>query len=305
MGILVTGTVALDTVTTPFGHIEEGLGGSATHFSVSACNYTDVHLVAVVGADFPQSHIDFLKSKEIDVSGLERTGGKTFRWVGKYDYDLGNAQTLDTQLNVLAEFSPKVPENLKKPEFLFLANIDPDLQRQVIEACERPQLIAMDTMNFWIEGKREALLKTMKMVDLVTINETEARLLAGESNLVVAARKIRELGPKYLVIKQGEYGALLFYGDHVFSAPGYPLEEIKDPTGAGDSFAGGFMGYLAQKKDTSLETMKQAVIYGSVMASCNVESFSCDRLAKITPEDIKARYAAFKKLTHFDDVVSI
>ncbi len=303
MSILVIGSVALDTVTTPFGHITEGLGGSATHFSASASYYTDVHLVAVVGEDFPEKHIDFLKSKNIDVEGLERAPGKTFRWTGKYDFDLNRAQTLNTELNVLATFAPKLPKSLVNTPYLFLANIDPDLQSQVIDQVKSPKLIACDTMNFWIEGKREALLKTFKKVHLVTINEGEARLLSGESNLLKAARVIQAMGPKTIVIKQGEYGALLFHEGQIFSAPGLPLEEIKDPTGAGDSFAGGFMGYLAKTGNLSWENMKQAVIFGSVMASFNVEAFSCDRLRHLTLREIQQRYSEFKKLSSFDDNV--
>lgn len=302
MSILVTGSVALDTVTTPFGTLKEGLGGSATHFSVSASYFTDVHLVAVVGDDFPNEHVDFLRSKKIDLEGLERVKGKTFRWAGKYDYDLNNAQTLQTDLNVFETFKPRVPENFKNIKNLFLANLDPELQLQVIEQVKNPQIIACDTMNFWIQGKREALIKTLKKVHLLTINEGEARLLAQDENLVRAARKIRAMGPKTIVIKRGEYGALLFNGDECFSAPGLPLEEIKDPTGAGDSFAGGFMGHLAATNDFSFSSMKKAVIFGSVMASFNVEAFSCDRLRNLKQEEIKKRFSAFKELAHFDSI---
>ncbi len=303
MGILVIGSVALDTVTTPFGSINEGLGGSATHFSVSASHFTDVHIVAVVGEDFPEKHLNLLKSRDIDIAGIEKAKGRTFRWEGKYDFDLSNAQTLKTELNVLETFVPKIPDSSKNPDFLFLANIDPDLQRQVIEQSGKPKLIALDTMNFWIEGKKDALLKTLKLVDCLTINEGEARLLAQESNLLKAAAKIRDLGPKTLVIKRGEYGALLFHENHVFSAPGLPLEDVRDPTGAGDSFAGGFMGYLAKQGDLSLTSFKQAVIVGSVMASFNVEAFSCDRIVSISREDILKRYGQFKALTHFDEAL--
>lgn len=302
MGILVTGTVALDTVSTPFGTMTEGLGGSATHFSVSASHFTDVHLVAVVGEDFPKEHIHFLKSRHIDIEGLERIPGKTFRWTGKYDYDLNTAHTLKTELNVLEQFQPKLPEAYKGIEYVFLANIDPTLQRQVISQVRAPKLIACDTMNFWITGQRESLLQTLKQVDVITINESEARLLADEPNLIRAAGKIRAMGPKTVVIKQGEYGALLLYEDHFFSAPGLPLETVVDPTGAGDSFAGGFMGYLAKSGNLTLEGFKQAVILGSVMASFNVEKFSCSRLCEITNADIKERYQQFKRLSHFDEV---
>lgn len=302
MSILVTGTVALDTVTTPFGEIREGLGGSATHFSVSASYFTDVHLVAVVGHDFPDEHINFLKSKKIDVAGLAKTDGRTFRWTGKYDYDLNTAHTLKTELGVLATFDPLLPVSYQNLSTIFLANVDPDIQSRVIDQVKHPKLIACDTMNFWIEGKREALLKTLKRVDLLTINESEARLLADEPNLVRAAQKIRNMGPKTIVIKQGEYGALLFQDDKIFSAPGMPLEAIKDPTGAGDSFAGGFMGYIAKHQKTDFATLKQAVICGSVMASFNVQDFSCDHLRHLSADEIRERFGEFKNLAHFEEV---
>lgn len=300
MSILVIGSVALDTVTTPFGTLKEGLGGSATHFSVSASYFSDVHLVAVVGEDFPSEHISFLKSKNIDVDGIERVKGKTFRWTGKYDYDLNNAQTLKTELNVLETFQPKIPESLKNIETVFLANIDPCLQLLVLEQMKKPKIVALDTMNFWIQGKREALLKILKKVDILTINEGEARLLADEPNLLRAAKKIQQMGPKKLVVKRGEYGALLLNGYECFCAPGLPLEDIKDPTGAGDSFAGGFMGYLDKNGSGSNASFKQAVIFGSVMASFNVEAFSCDRLRNLGQDEIRQRYDEFKKLSHFE-----
>lgn len=303
MGILVIGSVALDTVETPFGKIQDGLGGSATHFSASASYYTDVHLVAVVGEDFPSEHIAFLKSRGIDVEGLEKVPGKTFRWAGKYDYDLSNAQTLSTDLNVFEKFSPQVPSGFANIPYVFLANIDPVLQGQVISQVKSPKLIACDTMNFWIQGKKDDLINTIRKVNLLTINEGEARLLSGQSNLLKAAKAIQSLGPKTLVIKRGEYGALLFHEGHVFSAPGLPLEDVKDPTGAGDSFAGGFMGYIAKNDNQTLDTLKQAVIFGSVMASYNVEAFSCDRLRNLTQADIQTRYRQFKNLAHFEEVL--
>lgn len=300
MSILVIGSVALDTVTTPFGTIQEGLGGSATHFSASASYFTPVHLVAVVGDDFPQTHIDFLKSKGVNTQGLQKVSGKTFRWVGHYDYNLNNAQTLKTELNVFEKFIPQIPKGASECDYLFLANIDPDLQYQVLEQMGSRKLIACDTMNFWIEGKRDSLLRTIRHVHLLTINEGEARLLAKESNLLKAARSIQKMGPKTIVIKQGEYGALLFHEDQIFSAPGLPLEDIKDPTGAGDSFAGGFMGYLSKTGNLSFEGFKQAVICGSVMASFNVEAFSCDRLRSLQREEIQKRYQNFVALSRFD-----
>lgn len=303
MSILVTGTVALDSVTTPFGKLERGLGGSATHFSFSASFFTDVSLVAVVGNDFPEEHIKKFKDKNIDLEGLEIDAqGKTFFWEGKYDYDLNNAQTLITELNVLETFNPIVPESKKNTDLLFLANIDPDLQLKVIEQVNSSKLIALDTMNFWIEGKRDALLNVLKKVDILTINEGEARLLSGESNILKASKLIRSMGPKTLVIKLGEYGALLFHDDHIFSAPGFPLEDVQDPTGAGDSFAGGFMGYLSKCGRAELDDLKQAVIFGSTMASFNVSRFSCDRLIEITSQDIQRRYREFRSLSTFEEV---
>lgn len=302
MSITVVGTVALDSIETPFGKITEGLGGSATHFSVAASFYTDINLVAVVGDDFPREHIEFLKSRKIDLQGLEIVkGGKSFRWEGKYDYDLNNAQTLATHLNVIERFQPKMPSSYKNPNILFLANIDPDLQRLAIEQAGEPKLIALDTMNLWISIKKESLLKTLRQVHFVTINEAEARLLTETPNLVKAARLIQSWGPQIIIIKRGEYGALLFYHDQIFSAPALPLEEVFDPTGAGDSFAGGTMGYLDRVGRFDFASIKTAMICGSVMASFNVEKFSCDRLREITLADVLHRFEFFKNLAHFDE----
>ncbi len=300
MDILVVGSVALDTVETPFGKIEEGLGGSATHFSASASFFTPLSLVAVVGEDFPEAHLQFLRSRKVDLSGLQKVKGKTFRWKGRYSYDLNSAETLETQLNVFEHFLPELPSEYRKKEILFLANIDPDLQSRVIDQCPTPKLIAMDTMNFWIEGKRDALIKTIGRVHMLLINEGEARELAQEPNLAKAAKKIKGWGPKTVVIKRGEYGALLFHEDQIFAAPALPLEDVKDPTGAGDSFAGGFLGYLAKSNSFDFEILKKASIYGSVMASFNVEEFSMDRLRRLTPPEIDARYREFCELTHFE-----
>jgi len=302
MSLLVVGSVAFDSVQTPFGKVENVLGGSATYFSTAASFFTEVALVAIVGEDFPEEHITFLKSRKIDLTGLERTRGKTFRWKGEYGYQLNEAKTLDTQLNVFQSFKPKLPETYKDHEIVFLANIDPDLQRDVLSQVRKPKLVACDTMNFWIEKKKSSLLKTLKLVDILIINEGEARELSGEPNLVKAAKKIRAEGPKTLIIKRGEYGSLLFTNHSIFNAPAYPLESVFDPTGAGDSFAGGFMGYLAQTKKFSTADMRQAVIFGSVVASFNVEDFSLERLKKLTKQEIEDRYREFKKLTHFEDV---
>ncbi|MBI5587295.1 MAG: sugar kinase [Deltaproteobacteria bacterium] len=302
MSILVVGSVAFDSVETPFGKADEVLGGSATYFSTSASYFTDVKLVAVVGEDFPDEHIDKLKGHGVDVGGLKKVAGKTFRWKGRYDYDLNQAHTLDTQLNVFSAFNPEVPENYKDSPFVFLANIDPELQMKVLEQVRTPKLVACDTMNFWISGKPEALKKLLKKVDLFVINEGEARELAKEASLVKAARAIMNEGPRILIIKRGEYGALMFNGKSIFSAPAYPLENIFDPTGAGDSFAGGLMGYLANTGDLSEENIRKAIIFGSVMASFNVEAFSLGRLSSLKLDEIRARYSEFKRLTHFEDI---
>jgi sugar/nucleoside kinase (ribokinase family) len=292
--------MAFDSVKTPFGEREDAIGGSATYFSVSASYFTDVRLVAVVGSDFPQSELDFLAERSVDLSGLERSEGKTFRWKGEYGFDLNTAHTLDTQLNVFQDFRPQVPAAFSESEFVFLANIDPELQVSVVEQVKSPQLVACDTMNFWIEGKRDELVRMFGMVDMAVINEGEVRELAGESNILKASRKILEMGPQTLLVKRGEYGALLIQKDSVFSAPGLPLEDIYDPTGAGDTFAGGFMGSLSSKGDLSPGALRRAVIFGSVMASFNVESFSYDRLKNLTQGEIEARYRQFSELAHFD-----
>jgi sugar/nucleoside kinase (ribokinase family) len=305
MGIVVVGTVAFDTVETPFGRGENVLGGSATYFSTSASFFTDVSLVAVVGEDFPQEHVAFLQSRDINTDGLQRIPGKTFHWTGKYGYDLNEAQTLDTQLNVLMEFKPELPESYRDAEYLFLANIDPDLQMEVLEQVRRPKLVACDTMNFWISSKPESLKKVLQKVDIVVINEGEARQFTGEANLVKAARQIIALGCKRLVVKRGEYGVLMFTADSVFAAPAYPLEQVFDPTGAGDTFAGGFMGYLANTGDLSDEGIRQAIVFGSVMASFNVEDFSLDRMKRLEYREIEARYKNFKALTSFRDIVQL
>jgi sugar/nucleoside kinase (ribokinase family) len=302
MSLLVVGSVAFDTVKTPFGAAEEVLGGSATYFSTAASYFTDVKLVAVVGEDFPDKHVNFLRSRDIDLEGLQRTSGRTFRWKGEYGYDLNEARTLDTQLNVFESFRPQVPESYLEPDVLFLANIDPVLQREVLHQVKRPKLVACDTMNFWIGGKRDELVKTLSEVDVLLINEGEARELAGEPNLVKAASAIRKMGPGTLIIKRGEYGALMFGEDGVFSAPAYPLEAVFDPTGAGDSFAGGFVGYLDNVKNMAGRQMRQAIIFGSVMASFNVEDFSLNRMKSLSYAEIEARFREFRNLTHFDDI---
>lgn len=298
--LLVVGSVAIDAIKTPFGERDRSLGGSGLHFSVSASFFTEVGVVAVIGEDFTADDEAVFHERKINISNLERIpGGKTFRWVGEYGFDLNTAKTLDTQLNVFADFKPKLSEAARKTPFLFLGNIQPTLQREVREQVDC-KFVAMDTMNLWIEIAREELLKTIAVVDAMIINDAEARELAQESNLIKAARKIISWGPKMLVVKRGEYGAAFFTKDSYFAIPAYPLESVFDPTGAGDSFAGGFMGYLAQSDKIDDATVRRAIIYGSTMASYNVEEFSCDRLRRLTPQEIRDRFQQFKQFTHFE-----
>ena len=300
MQILVVGSVAFDSVETPFGQGTDILGGSATYFSTSASFFTGVQLVAVVGEDFPAEHRDFLASRNIDLSGLQVVPGRTFRWKGRYGYDLNEAQTLETQLNVFEGFQPNLPSKFRDAEVVFLANIDPELQLEVVRQVRRPRVIACDTMNFWIAGKREALVRTLREVDILIINEGETRQLANEPNLVKAARSILALGPKTLVVKRGEYGVLVFGEHNVFSIPAYPLEEVFDPTGAGDTFAGGFVGYLAATGNFSEAAIRKATVFGSVMASFTVEDFSLDRLRRLAWPEIEERFRMFQALTAFE-----
>jgi len=300
--LLVVGSVALDTVKTPFGEAEEVLGGSATYFSVAASYFACVNLVAVIGEDFPSEYLSVLKKRNINLEGLERAAGTTFRWKGEYGYQLNEAKTLETQLNVFEKFRPKLPESYRESDLVFLANIDPELQEEVLHQVRHPRWVVCDTMNFWIEKKREALLKTLKQVNVLIINDGEARHLAEDANLVKAARRILTWGPQTLIVKRGEYGAVTFNGRRIFASPAYPLETVFDPTGAGDSFAGGLLGYLSRTGNFKDHDIRRAVIYGSVMASFNVESFSLDRLRQLTPRAIQARYREFKRLTHFEDI---
>jgi len=302
MSLVVVGSVAFDSVKTPFGEVDEVLGGSATYFSTAASYFTDVSIVAVVGTDFPDKHLTFLKSRKIDIEGIERSEGKTFRWKGEYGYELNEARTLDTQLNVFQSFKPKLPESYKDKKVVFLANIDPDLQREVLSQVRKPALVACDTMNFWIGGKKDALLKTLKLVDILLINDGEARELSGEPNLVKAANVILSFGPRTLIIKRGEYGALMFRDNKIFAAPAYPLEAVFDPTGAGDCFAGGFMGYLTNTMNFEEANIRKAIIFGSVMASYNVEAFSLEKIKSLDYSEIESRYQEFRRLTHFEDL---
>jgi sugar/nucleoside kinase (ribokinase family) len=300
--LLVVGSVALDTVKTPFGEVSEVLGGSATFFSTAASYFTSVDLIAVVGEDFPPQHLDFLKSRGIDVTGLERRPGATFRWKGEYTHQLNEAHTLDTKLNVFETFRPQIPDAYRSPDLLFLGNIDPELQLDVLQKLSRPPLVACDTMNFWINGKRDALWRVLEQVDILIINDGEARALGEDSNLVKVAKKVLARGPKHLIIKRGEYGVLMFNEKQVFGAPAFPLEDVRDPTGAGDTFAGGFLGHLTATGDRSLEAFKQAIIFGNVMASFTVEAFSLDRLRILDYKEVQERFRAFKRLTHFEDI---
>lgn len=302
MSILVVGSVAFDSIKTPFGEVEDILGGSACYFSTSASFFTDVNLVAVIGDDFPQEHIDFLESRNVDLAGLQKTEGQTFRWKGRYDYDLNEAHTLETHLNVFETFKPSIPENYRDAEYVFLANIDPELQLEVLQQVNNPKLVACDTMNFWIDGKRDELIKTLAKVDILIINEAEVRQLANEPNLIRAAAIVRSFGPRTLVVKRGEYGVLMFGEGSVFSAPAYPMEEVFDPTGAGDTFAGGFVGYLAATRNFDEKNLRKATVFGSVMASFTVEKFSLDRLKEIDYQEISDRYKKIKLLTDFADI---
>jgi len=302
MSILVVGSLAFDTIETPFGKADKVLGGSAVYFSVAASFFTEVFLVGVVGKDFPESHLNILRERSIDLRGLKQEDGATFHWEGRYGYDLNEAHTLDTKLNVFEKFSPDIPEAYRDLEYVFLANIDPELQLKVLKQVHKPKVVALDTMNFWSENKPDALKETIKLVDILIINEAEARELAKEYNLVKAARVISSFGPKSLIVKQGTYGALLFTNSSIFSAPAYPLEITLDPTGAGDSFAGGFMGYLAKCQYLHDVGIRQAIIFGSVMASFCVEQFSVDRLRILTDQEIASRFAEFLNLTCFKEI---
>ena len=299
MSLLVVGSVALDTVETPFGKAEEALGGSATYFSTAASFYAPVKLVAVVGEDFPAHHLEFLRNRRVDLAGLQATPGRTFRWSGYYEFDLNAAHTRDTQLNVFASFHPVLPAEYSDCRFVFLANIDPDLQMEVLQQVQGPGLVALDTMNYWIENKRESLSRTISMVDLVVMNEAEVREFGGSPSLLKAARRILGLGPRYLVIKKGEDGAVMVTPTAYFVAPAYPLEEVRDPTGAGDTFAGGLMGYLAKCGEPTLANLRMGMVHGSVLASFTVEDFSLERLKTLTHDEIQARVEEVKRFNCF------
>ncbi|HEY3249562.1 MAG TPA: PfkB family carbohydrate kinase [Ignavibacteria bacterium] len=304
MSLLVVGSLALDTIETPFGKAERKVGGSATFISVAASYFIQpVRLVGVVGGDFPKEELNFLEEREIDLEGLQIIEeGKTFHWHGRYNYDLNTRDSITTQLNVFADFDPVIPEQFKKSQYICLGNINPELQKKVYFQLENPKLVIADTMNFWIEGKNEALLDVLQYINVFILNDSEARELSKEFNLFKAARKIQNMGPKIVIIKKGEHGALLFYENELFTAPAYPLESIYDPTGAGDSFAGGFIGYISKTDDLSYENMKRAVVYGSTVASFCVEKFSIEGLRDLSHFEIKDRFNEFKRFSAFEAV---
>jgi len=303
MSLLVVGSVAFDAVETPFGKCDRMLGGSASHFSISASFFCPVSIVGVVGGDFSDAEQGVFDEHGIGTTDLEKIpDGKTFRWQGRYDYDLNVAHTLDTQLNVFADFKPKLSDASKKSRLLFLGNIQPDLQREVREQMPDAELVALDTMNLWIEHTHDSLLRTIKGVDVVIINDAEARQLTGIPNLIKAAHEILSWGPRGLIVKRGEYGAALFTPENYFAIPAYPLESVFDPTGAGDTFAGGFMGYLSSQQTIDEAAMRRAMIFGSVMASFNVEEFGTNRVRRLTHDEINDRFRAFKRMTHFEEI---
>jgi sugar/nucleoside kinase (ribokinase family) len=302
VSLLVVGSVAFDAVETPFGKCERMLGGSATHFSLSASYFTDVRVVGVVGQDFGEEEMGVFAERGINTDDLERVEGETFFWRGRYDFDLNTAHTLDTRLNVFADFKPKLSEESKRARMVFLGNIQPALQSEVREQVRGAELVALDTMNYWISSVPEEVRAAISAVDVAIINDAEARQLAGEPNLIRAARKILSWGPRALVVKRGEYGAAMFTPETFFAIPAYPLESVFDPTGAGDTFAGGFMGYLASHDAVDEAAMRRAITFGSVMASFNVEEFGTERVRRLTPEEINRRFDEFKRMTHFEAI---
>lgn len=309
MDILVVGSIALDHIETPFGSREDALGGACTYFAVAASLYAPVHIVGVVGTDFPQTHLEFLRSRQIDLRGLQVMPGKTFRWAGRYGRDLADAETLATELNVFGDFHPNIPDDLRGVPYVFLANIDPDLQIEILSQMHAPRLVALDSMNYWMIHKREALTRAISQVHVVLLNESEVRMFSGEENLLAGARAILALGPRALIVKRGEYGAVLIVSQRrevdLFMIPAFPVEDVVDPTGAGDTFAAGFMGYLAKTGDLSTAGLRRAVVHGTLVASFTVQDFSIDRLRPLTLADIEARYQAFRWMTHFEPLTDM
>ena len=298
--VLTVGSVAFDSIRTPFGEVSRVVGGAATFFSIAASFFSDVRLVAVVGEDFGERHMQVFGGRRIDLEGMQRAPGETFRWKGEYGRDLNARETIYTHLNVFRDFSPRVPERFRSTPIVFLANIHPALQMEVLDQIEEPRFVALDTMNYWIEGAPAELRQVLRRVDAVVINDEEARQLSGRANLVRAVREIRGMGPERVIVKRGEHGVLMTRGDEFFAAPGLPLEDVRDPTGAGDTFAGGFIGHLAGAGDLSDAAVTRAAVCGSAMASLSVEDFGLGRLLGLTDADIRARFDAFRRLTHFD-----
>jgi len=305
LSIVVVGSIALDSIETPLGKVTEVLGGSAIYFAAAASLYADVKIIGVAGRDFPKEHIDFLIERGVDVEGLEVVDGSTFRWIGRYDYDRDLTETLDTKLNVFADFHPKIPPSYKNADIVFLANIDPDLQCEVLDQVPDAKLKVVDTMNFWIEGKNKPLCNALSKVDIAIMNESEVHLLAQEGNIITAARKVLELGPEAVIVKRGKYGAMMVSKDDYFSTSAYPIDIVKDPTGAGDSFAGGFVGYLAHVRDFTPLSVKRAMIHGTAVASFTVSEFSIEGLRARTWSDIIDRYRELWRFSYFDDKESI
>ncbi len=300
--VLIVGSVALDSVRTPFGEVAEALGGAASYASVAASFFASPRVVGVVGEDFPDRHVAALAERGVDLAGLQHSTGRTFRWTGYYEYDLNQAHTVSTELNVFASFRPELPESYQGTPYVFLANIDPELQLYVLDQVRRPRLAACDTMNYWIESARDKVLKVLARVDIALMNDAEVRQLTGESNLIAAARRVLEYGPGVVIVKKGEHGAVMLSADSYFTAPAYPLQEVRDPTGAGDTFAGALMGYLARSGECGDGDLRRAVILGSVLASFTVEDFSLRRLFRLSPQEIKERYEEMARITRFDSL---
>jgi len=299
--VLIVGSIGLDTIETPFGAVQDVLGGAASYASTSASFFTGVRMVGVIGDDFPNEHLAYFRGREIDLAGVQQTPGQTFRWNGFYEFDMNQAHTLATHLNVFEQFRPTIPPAYADTPYVFLANIDPDLQLSVLDQVQSPKFVLADTMNFWINGKRDRVLEVIKRVDAVTLNDAEARQLCDTTSLVTAGRKLLAMGPKVVIVKKGEHGALMFTADDYFVAPSFPLEEVRDPTGAGDTFAGGVIGYLAFLDDTGEETIRKAIIYGSVLASYTVEDFSLSRLVRLEAGEVMLRYAEMRRITEFTE----
>jgi len=300
MSLLVVGSIALDSVQTPFGSTADALGGSAVFFATSGVLLHPVQVVGVVGNDYPMDRLHRMAKRGIDLAGVAQVEGESFRWKGKYSYDLQNRETLETRLGVFAEFAPRIPDQFRGARYVFLGNIDPELQLSVLDQVEAPALVACDTMNYWIQGKRDVLMELLRRVDVLLVNDAEARQLSGDWNIYRAARWILKHGPRCVVVKQGEYGAVLVGSDGIFYVPAYPLERVFDPTGAGDAFAGGFMGYLAASDDTTPDSLRRAMVYGSAMGSFAVEEFSVLRFDELTPGEVRERVQAFTELVRFD-----